>query len=204
MLKKADLRIIRTKKFIYDAFIKLIAEKGYDAITIQDITDEALINRATFYSHYRDKQDLLTKLSENVLGELTSKMVLYTHVQGQQIDFSEFEGILQSIFECILKHADFYKSMLGSHGIHDFNLKMQQTIMDNLEQNFIELKIEDHDLDIPKDMVFHFITSCVVGMAIWWLQNDMKYSPKYTAKQLVKLMTKGPLCAVGFTLFNEG
>ncbi|MED0903453.1 TetR family transcriptional regulator [Bacillus cereus] len=203
MLKKADLRIIRTKKFIYDAFIKLIAEKGYDAITIQDITDEALINRATFYSHYRDKQDLLTTLSENVLGELTSKMVLYTHVQGQQIDFSEFEGILQSIFECILKHADFYKSMLGPHGIHDFNLKMQQTIMDNLEQNFIELKIEDHDLDIPKDMVFHFITSCVVGMAIWWLQNDMKYSPKYTAKQLVKLMTKGPLYAVGFTLFNE-
>ena len=69
MLKKADLRIIRTKKFIYDAFIKLIAEKGYDAITIQDIADEALINRATFYSHYRDKQDLLTKLSEGVLED---------------------------------------------------------------------------------------------------------------------------------------
>ncbi|GLV67363.1 hypothetical protein Bmyc01_60320 [Bacillus mycoides] len=56
MLKKADLRIIRTEKFIYDAFIKLIAEKGYDAITIQDITDEVLINRATFHSHYRDKE----------------------------------------------------------------------------------------------------------------------------------------------------
>nr|WP_276307545.1 TetR-like C-terminal domain-containing protein [Bacillus cereus] len=57
---------------------------------------------------------------------------------------------------------------------------------------------------MPKDMVLHFITSSVVGTAIWWLQNDMKYSPKYTAQQLVKLFTKGPLCAVGFTFFHEG
>ncbi|MCW9134627.1 TetR/AcrR family transcriptional regulator [Bacillus paramycoides] len=203
MLKKADLRIIRTKKLIYDAFIKLIAEKGYDAITIQDIADEALINRATFYSHYRDKQDLLTKLSQGALEELTSKMVLYAHVQGHQIDLSKFEEVLQSIFECIVKHADFYKTMFGPHGIYDFNLQMQQTIMDHLEQNFIELILRELDLDIPKDMVLHFITSSVVGIAIWWLQNDMKYSPKYTAQQLVKLMTKGPIGAVGFTFVNE-
>ncbi|NWK72251.1 TetR/AcrR family transcriptional regulator [Bacillus paramycoides] len=203
-MKKADLRIIRTKKFIYDAFIKLIAEKGYDVITIQDITDEALINRATFYSHYKDKQDLLTKISEDALGELTSKMVLHAHVQEHQIDLSKLEGILQSIFECIAKHADFYKTMLGPHGIHNFNLQMQQTIMDNLEQNCLELKLGEQDLDIPNDMVLHFITSSVVGIAIWWFQNDMKYSPKYTAQKLVKLLTKGPLCAVGFTLFNEG
>lgn len=94
--------------------------------------------------------------------------------------------------------------MLGPHGIHNFNLQMQQTIMHHLEQNFIELILGKIDLDIPKDMVLHFITSSVVGTAIWWLQNDMKYSPKYTAQQLVKLFTKGPLCAVGFIFFHEG
>ncbi len=81
---------------------------------------------------------------------------------------------------------------------------MQHTIMDHLEQNFIVLILGEFDLDIPKDMVLHFITSSVVGISIWWLQNDMKYSPKYTAQQLVKLFTKGPLCAVGFTFFHEG
>lgn len=146
---------------------------------------------------------MLTKLSDGVLEELTSKMVLYAHVQGHQIDFSKLEEVLQSIFECMVKHADFYKTMFGPHGIHDFNLQMQQTIMDNLERNYIELKIGEHESDIPKDMVLRFFTSCVVGMAIWWLQNDMKYSPKYTAQQLVKLMTKGPFGAVGFTFFNE-
>ncbi|NWK72249.1 TetR/AcrR family transcriptional regulator [Bacillus paramycoides] len=204
VLKKSDLRIIRTKKFIYDAFIKLIGEKGYDAITIQDLTDEALINRATFYSHYRDKQALLTKLTENTLGEFTRKMVLYTHVQENQIELSKFEEILQSIFECIAEHADFYKSMLGPHGIHDFKLQMQQTIMDNLEQNSIKLTLGEHDLDIPKDMVLHFITSSIIGIAIWWLQNDMKYSPKYTAEQVAKLFTKGPFYALGLTFFSRG
>lgn len=128
-------------------------------------------------------------------------MVLYTHVQENQIELSKFEEILQSIFECIAKQADFYKSMLGPHGIHDFKLQMHQAIMDNLEQNSIKLTLGEHDLDISKDMVLHFITSSIIGIAIWWLQNDMKYSPKYTAEQAAKLFTKGPFCALGFTFF---
>ncbi|MED0963158.1 TetR-like C-terminal domain-containing protein [Bacillus paramycoides] len=147
---------------------------------------------------------MLTKLTENTLGEFTSKMVLYTHVQENQIELSKFEEILQSIFECIANHADFYKSMLGPHGIHDFKLQMQLAIMDNLEQNSIKLTLGEHDLDIPKDMVLHFITSSIIGIAIWWLQNDMKYSPKYTSQQSVKILAKGAFWVAGFTLFNEG
>ncbi len=98
------------------------------------------INRATFHSHYKDKQDLLTKSCEEALGDLTSKMVLYAHMQGHQIDLSKFEGIMQSLFEGIAKHADFYNSMLGPNAIHDFNLQMQQTIMNNIEQNWMEMK----------------------------------------------------------------
>jgi AcrR family transcriptional regulator len=52
MLKKTDLRVIRTKKMIKESFIDLIQEKGYESITIRDIADHALINRATFYLHY--------------------------------------------------------------------------------------------------------------------------------------------------------
>ncbi|MEH7395415.1 TetR/AcrR family transcriptional regulator, partial [Priestia megaterium] len=47
MLKKTDLRVIRTRKMIKESFIDLIQEKGYESITIRDIADNALINRAT-------------------------------------------------------------------------------------------------------------------------------------------------------------
>ena len=55
-----DLRIIRTKESIREALVELIEEKGFEAITVKDITTRAKINRGTFYAHYQDKYDLMT------------------------------------------------------------------------------------------------------------------------------------------------
>jgi AcrR family transcriptional regulator len=59
--KRLDPRVVRTRQMLRDALVSLIEEKGFDAITIQDIADRAGLNRATFYLHYRDKQELLVK-----------------------------------------------------------------------------------------------------------------------------------------------
>lgn len=49
----------RTKRRLKAALLELIAERGYDAITIRDLTDRADVGRSTFYSHYDSKEDLL-------------------------------------------------------------------------------------------------------------------------------------------------
>ena len=49
-MKLTDIRYLRTEKLIFDAFAKLLSEKPYEKITVQDIADEAMINRATFYA----------------------------------------------------------------------------------------------------------------------------------------------------------
>jgi AcrR family transcriptional regulator len=54
----ADPRVRRTRKLLQDAFRELIHEKAFSEISIQHITDRATVNRATFYAHYNDKQDL--------------------------------------------------------------------------------------------------------------------------------------------------
>jgi hypothetical protein len=55
-----DRRIQKTKKYLADALKQLILEKGYDAVTIQDIIDRANVGRSTFYMHYENKDQLLT------------------------------------------------------------------------------------------------------------------------------------------------
>ena len=55
---KHDRRTLKTKKFLVGALTELIIEKGYDAITIQDIIDRANVGRSTFYSHYESKEQL--------------------------------------------------------------------------------------------------------------------------------------------------
>ena len=58
--KKVDLRIIKTKRNLYEGLALLLAEKDYDTIKIKDICDKSLVNRSTFYDHYSSKKELLT------------------------------------------------------------------------------------------------------------------------------------------------
>ena len=57
--KKLDPRVRRTRQMLVTALRNLLAEKGFEAITVQDIADRATLNRVTFYAHFNDKYDLL-------------------------------------------------------------------------------------------------------------------------------------------------
>lgn len=60
MSGKEDLRVRRTKKALFDAFMQLLCEKPFDEITINELCEVAGVRRATFYKHYSDKYDFLT------------------------------------------------------------------------------------------------------------------------------------------------
>ena len=65
-----DRRITRTKLAIRTALVALIEEKGFDVLTVKDITTLANINRGTFYLHYQDKFDLLKQIEVEISGIL--------------------------------------------------------------------------------------------------------------------------------------
>src|SRR5437588_12966056 len=60
--KRVDPRVKRTRQLLQRAFLELFAEKGMASISIQDITDRATVNRATFYAHFPDKYALLDSI----------------------------------------------------------------------------------------------------------------------------------------------
>lgn len=66
----ADLRVVRTQRAIRSALIALIEEKGFEAMSVKDITERANINRGTFYSHYEDKYDLMEKCHQHLIEEM--------------------------------------------------------------------------------------------------------------------------------------
>ena len=57
--EKLDPRVIRTRGLILKSFEDLLADKGFESISVQDVTDKAQVNRATFYAHFPDKYALL-------------------------------------------------------------------------------------------------------------------------------------------------
>lgn len=72
--KTVDRRVVRTRERLGDALIALILEKGFDAITVQDVLDRAEIGRSTFYAHYRDMDDLFVSDIDDFLGAFANAL----------------------------------------------------------------------------------------------------------------------------------
>src|SRR5215472_13091968 len=81
MRTDVDLRVWRTRKLVQAAFIGLVEERGFAAITVRDIAQRAMINRATFYRHYQDKYDLVEQIFQEVVTWWLESDMAYTPVQ---------------------------------------------------------------------------------------------------------------------------
>src|SRR5438046_9676663 len=66
----SNLRIRRTKSLLREALIALIEERGFDALTIGELTSRAMVSRAAFYRNYQDKYDLVEQIFEEVLSTM--------------------------------------------------------------------------------------------------------------------------------------
>lgn len=84
---KKDLRVQKTLQSIDDAIIRLLKEKSFESITIKDISDEAMINRGTFYSHYSDKYELIESFQITLVSDIEA--LLYSNIVGES--YSEIE-----------------------------------------------------------------------------------------------------------------
>src|ERR1700712_380595 len=68
-----DPRILRSRRMLMEALLRLLTQKEFDDISIQEIADEATLNRATFSLHYPDKNALLQAMAEARFRDLVAK-----------------------------------------------------------------------------------------------------------------------------------
>src|SRR5579883_104407 len=114
--EQTDLRIRRTHHFLQEAIIELVTEKGFDAITVGDIAERAMINRATFYRHYQDKYDLVVRIFEETANHLVEKMKPFYEDSDPGEKEENILEIWVQFFEHVAQHARLYRAMLGKNG----------------------------------------------------------------------------------------
>lgn len=84
--EKLDPRVKRTRGLILQAFGDLLAEKSFEAISVQDITAKAQVNRATFYAHFEDKYALLDySIAQLFRQELEKRMLDACHYSSDNL-----------------------------------------------------------------------------------------------------------------------
>ncbi|WHY86533.1 TetR/AcrR family transcriptional regulator [Neobacillus novalis] len=196
-----DLRVIRTKDAIRNALVELIEEKGFEAITVKDITNKAKINRGTFYAHYQDKFDLMTKCQEEIMQEMYN--IAKKNFPGviaalgtNSPNLAPF-SLVVSLFEYLNENSGFMKAVLGPKGGLSFQARLKDFMWETMFGNNPIPGIKEENLLVPGKYLASYVASAHIGVIQQWLDSGRKESPQEIARILSAITVNGPFFAAG-------
>ena len=182
--KKEDIRSRRTRGCLRQALIDLTVEEGYDAVTVTKIAEKAMINRATFYRYYEDKDDLLFRGLDSFFDSFVEAAV--PPAAGASPD------ALVTSLEHIRRNAEFYRVMLGSKGFAGFQDRIRhyhfQIVSGRLEAMFPATR-ESEPADLA--LLNGFAAGALGGIIRTWVDNGCVQEPGRVAALITGLIAKG-------------
>ena len=192
---RIDPRVVRTRQLLRSALTSLISEKGYASISIQEITDRASLNRATFYLHYRDKNSLLIDVLEELLNEAAP---LPPSGGAPAADTAQESVVL--VFDHFAEHAKFYYRMLAEENVPEFSTRVRSYVEEVGLKWLIAIQPDEDKVTVPRGITINFIGSAFIGVLVWWLQNEMPYSSQEMAAYVLLLTGFGLNRVMGMDL----
>ena len=169
--KKEDQRVRRTRDRLGDALVELLVKKPFDDITVQDVLDRAGVSRSTFYTHYRDKNDLFLSDADEFFEGMATALLRFG-------DKSERVAPIHELFAHIGESRPFYNALVESGRIHDVMQLGQQHFARGIEQRLNEIP---RARVIPSDRrgaIAHGLAGTLFSLLTWWVQRGMTLSPQ--------------------------
>lgn len=185
---RSDLRVRRTQKMLRAAFIKLVISEGFDAISVQMLADEAMVNRATFYRHYADIFDLAEKIYSDMAAEYAAAI--------RPIIFEKPEDATRLLFEHVAENADFYQAMLAT--MPRFQGWVRKNIEVEFKAMFVQMGLKEHELTMPLDVVLRYVANAQIGLVEWWLETGQQLPAAEMARYLSQLHLIGGIQSLKF------
>jgi len=178
MSQKTDLRIIKTRKNLYNTLETLMKESPFEEIKVNDICNKAMINRSTFYAHYTDKYELLQEYINSLKDNLLTKLDGNNNIKNTKEYYLELIKLLLEHFE---EKKETYHYMM----INNKNSITMDIIYDVINKGIIKQIEESTDFEgakVPSSIISLFYLGAVINICIEYL----KYNNKYTKEQIIE------------------
>lgn len=171
MDKKTDLRILKTKKLLYDSLEELMKSKPFEEIKVSDICSNALINRSTFYAHYNDKYELLQEYINTLKDLLENELKKNKSIKNSKEYYIE-------MIKLLLNHIEYKKNTYISIMINNKNSITMDILYDVINKDVIKNieEIEVNGKKIPRDIISRFYCGALFNLCIEWIRNNNKYT----------------------------
>ncbi len=178
--KLIDRRVQRTQQLLQEALISLILEKGYEAITVQDIIDKANVGRSTFYAHFLDKDHLFTsgleKLRDSFEEQHQKIRMAQSSPKGKTNSDAQRVEMTLIIFQHVQSYHLIYKALVGKRGGELATQQIISYVTDMLHEHLSAAWSGKQPPEIPIEVVVHFMASTLISLLTWWLDHDLPYS----------------------------
>ncbi|MBP0725071.1 TetR/AcrR family transcriptional regulator [Bacillus sp. RG28] len=191
-----DPRVKRTRLLLQEALLSLMSDKEFDAITVQDITKQAGVNRATFYAHYEDKYHMIRQICRDMLQQLVQATKFLEPSNNVPPEEMAYQSFLH-LFEHIEENNYFYKVLLSRKGSTIFINRMYTLLQESYEKAIHYLQPNHLNIKVANDLLTSYITGATMSTIKNWLEKDMPYTPRYIAEQLLYLAKNGIFVAAG-------
>ena len=187
--KVVDRRIQRTRQLLQEALLALILEKGYDAVTVQDVFDRANVGRSTFYAHFRDQEDLLLSGFENLRAQFEQ------HLLGQSPVAESPWALSLIMFQHAQEYQRVYKALVGEKGGNVMLAHIHKYLATLLREH---LKLSGKKKGpVPPDVLAHYLVSSFMALLTWWLDHDLPYPAERMNEMYRQLTEPGVMAVIG-------
>ncbi len=182
-MPKVDRRITKDQEAIKKALIELMSEKSFDDITIQDhCRQKQNVNRGTIYLHYLDKFDLLDKIMEEHINNMSNFCESAT-----EMDYIESTVHCMEYFK---SNYLFFSTMLASEGAPYFSAVSSLSSISKSSRKDVDIT-KGKNSDQNEDVIVQFVANAYIGDE--WnggLKNGMPYPPRVIAEKVGDLLER--------------
>lgn len=178
MEHKPDRRIQRTRQLLNGALVDLIKEKGFDAITIQDITERANLGRTTFYLHYPGKEELLLDHHATM-----AEMVGMKQLTRAELLADEPPTGLVTFLTLTADNRRFYEALINARTADLLLRGLREQMMAYLESSLL-VAFPGVQPTMPMALLKPYLINAQLAFIDWWIRSDAPYTPHQLATTL--------------------
>jgi len=198
---KPDRRVQRSRQALRNALLELIKDKKYDSISVEEITQRANLGRATFYLHYKDKEDLLVdEFNERVneRAQIISDIPFSSWLPNienvdQNSEFNPAPPLLM-VFQHVANHADLYRILLKNEKSDRIFERIRKIILRAINE-FMETKVKNDPIpilfEVPIDLLAAYFSGALLSCVDWWFEQELSYSPEEMTRMFQRLFFPG-------------
>lgn len=170
---KMDKRVRKTEQALRSALLELIIERGYEKLSVQHILDRAEVGRATFYLHYRSKEDLLRRSLDQLREHLIQEWQL---VSKGKVQSKTPLGFSLAFFRHVDGHRRLYRAVVGRESGVIVDRQMRRLLVDLVKEAVSPGQPQQDRLGA--EMTAQYVAGALMSIVTWWLDRNVKLSPE--------------------------